>query len=98
MGLASLGLGCLKVGMGKEINKMGLGCINHKNKIIRYVRDNLTKKSKVVDVKNSTSNDSTDQVWQSYKIDRSNVRLHTILPLDIFRNYGDHKRRCTGIK
>ena len=30
MGLASPGLGCLKVGMGKEINKMGLGCINHK--------------------------------------------------------------------
>ena len=38
MGLASLGLGCLKVGMGKEINKMGLGCINHKNKIIRCHR------------------------------------------------------------
>ena len=103
MGLASLGLGCLKVGMEKEINKMGLGCINHKNKIIRYVRDNLTKKSKVVDsveteVKISTSNDSTDQVCQSYKIDRSNVRLHTILPLDIFRNYGDDRRCCTGIK
>ena len=25
MGLTLLGLGCLKVGMGKEINKMGLG-------------------------------------------------------------------------
>ena len=33
MGLASLGLGFLKVGMGKEINKMGLGCINHKIKL-----------------------------------------------------------------
>ena len=25
MGLASLGLGCLKIGMGKEMNKVGLG-------------------------------------------------------------------------
>ena len=38
MGLASLGLGCLKVGMGKEINKKGMGCINHKNKIVRFWR------------------------------------------------------------